>query len=184
LRAEFSSLGFSVSYTTRAPRPGETDGVEYHFVDNASFQEMIARDEFAEYAMVHGNMYGTSAAQVRGALAGGTDLLFDIDYQGGRQLRQKFPGDVVSVFILPPSVKELENRLQARGTDPADVIARRVRVAREEIRHYAEYDYLVMNDQLERAYDVLRAVYLAQLHTSARQRHAAQAVLTGQERLL
>jgi guanylate kinase len=184
LRAEFAQLGFSVSYTTRPPRPGETDGVEYHFVDQPTFQEMIARDEFAEYAMVHGNMYGTCAADVRGALDQGRDLLFDIDYQGGRKLRQEFPHDVASVFILPPSIAELERRLRSRGTDSPDVIARRVRVAREELRHYDEYDYLVMNGDLEQAYDALRAVYVSQLHAQSRKRNLAQAVLSGQEELL
>src|SRR5690606_349808 len=134
-----------------------------------SFQEMIARDELAEYAMVHNNMYGTSAALVKAAIDEGQNLLFDIDYQGGRQLRQKFPDDVVLVFILPPSIQELERRLRRRGTDSDEVIERRIRVAREELRHYDEYDYLVMNDALARAYDGLRAVYLSQTHTRARQ---------------
>jgi guanylate kinase len=184
LRAEYPKLGFSVSYTTRAPRAGEKDGADYHFVDQATFQEMIARDEFAEYAMVHGNMYGTSAHNVGEALVHGQDLLFDIDYQGGRALRRKFPDDVASVFILPPSIQELERRLRGRGTDTAEVIARRVRVAREELRHYDEYDYLVMNGDLDQAYDALRAVYLAQLHAQVRQQSLAQAVLSGQEELL
>lgn len=184
LRTEFDSLDFSVSYTTRPPRPGESDGVEYHFADPSTFQEMIARDDFAEYAMVHGHMYGTSATLVSQALEAGRNLLFDIDYQGGRQLRHKFPDDVVLVFILPPSIAELERRLRSRGTDSDEVIRRRVRVAREELRHYAEYDYLIMNDDLDRAYDALRAVYLAQLHTCQRQRSAAEAVLSGQENLL
>ncbi|MCA9709757.1 MAG: guanylate kinase [Myxococcales bacterium] len=184
LRAEFTGLGFSVSYTTRPPRPGETDGVEYNFVEKAAFQEMIALDEFAEYAMVHGNMYGTSARRVADAISDGKDLLFDIDYQGGRQLRQKFPDDVVLVFILPPSLRELERRLRGRGTDSNEVIERRIRVAREELRHYDEYDYLVMNDDLERAYDALRAVYLSQVHTRARQAPVAEQVLSGQEQLL
>ena len=184
LREEFPSLGFSVSYTTRPPRPGETDGIEYNFVEKATFQEMIALDEFAEYAMVHGNMYGTSARRVAEAIEGGRDLLFDIDYQGGRQLRQKFPDDVVLVFILPPSLKELELRLRGRGTDSDEVIDRRIRVAREELRHYDEYDYLVMNDELARAYDALRAVYLSQVHTRVRQAPAAEQVLSGQEQLL
>lgn len=184
LRGEFRDLGFSVSYTTRKPRKGESDGVEYHFVDEAAFQEMIARDEFAEHAMVHGHMYGTSAVRVTAALDRGQDLLFDIDYQGGRLLKQKFPNDVVLVFILPPSLRELEKRLRSRGTDEDAVIARRLRVAREELRHYAEYDYLVMNDDLERAYDALRAIYLARLHRCERMRATAQAILTGQEVLL
>ncbi len=184
LRSEFSALGFSVSYTTREPRLGETDGREYNFVKPANFQEMIARDEFAEYAMVHGNMYGTSAQQVSDAIDDGHDLLFDIDYQGGHQLRQKFPDDVVLVFILPPSLRELERRLRGRGTDSNEVIERRIRVAREELRHYDEYDYLVMNDDIERAYDALRAVYLSQVHTRQRLSMVAEQVLSGQEQLL
>jgi guanylate kinase len=184
LREEFPTLGFSVSYTTRAARKGETDGVEYSFVDMSTFQEMVARDEFAEYAMVHGNMYGTSAKRVAQVIHEGQDILFDIDYQGGRQLRQKFPDDVVLVFILPPSIKELEKRLRGRGTDSNEVIERRIRVAREELRHYDEYDYLIMNDDLERAYDALRAVYLSQMHTRARQAGTAEQVLSGQEQLL
>jgi guanylate kinase len=184
LREEFPTLGFSVSYTTRAARKGENDGVEYSFVDMSTFQEMVARDEFAEYAMVHGNMYGTSAKRVAQVIHEGQDILFDIDYQGGRQLRQKFPDDVVLVFILPPSIKELEKRLRGRGTDSNEVIERRIRVAREELRHYDEYDYLIMNDDLERAYDALRAVYLSQMHTRARQAGIAEHVLSGQEQLL
>lgn len=184
LRREFPTLGFSVSYTTRPARKGETDGVEYNFVDLPTFQEMVARDEFAEYAMVHNNMYGTSARRVTEVIEEGKDILFDIDYQGGRQLRQKFPDDVVLVFILPPSIKELERRLRGRGTDSNEVIERRIRVAREELRHYDEYDYLVMNDDLERAYDALRAVYLSQMHTRARQAATAEQVLSGQEQLL
>lgn len=184
LRAEFGNLAFSVSTTTRPPRPGETHGVEYLFVDPPTFQEMIARDEFAEYAMVHGHMYGTSAALVRQALGEGRDLLFDIDYQGGRQLKQKFPDDVVLVFILPPSIRALAERLRQRATDSEEVIERRLRVAREELKHYAEYDFLVMNEDLDRAYDALRAVYVAQLHAMDRQRLRAEAVLSGQETLL
>ena len=181
LRAEFPGLGFSISYTTRPPRPGETDGVEYRFVQQSDFQDMIARDELAEYAMVHGHMYGTPARRIEEGLARGEDLLFDIDYQGGRQLRASFHSDVVLVFIVPPSLDELERRLRVRGTDSEDVIQRRLRVAREELRHYAEYDYLVMNDDLERAYDALRAVYLAQLHRCARMAPRAQAVLGQRE---
>jgi guanylate kinase len=179
LRREFPQLGFSVSYTTRAPRSGETDGVEYHFVDASTFQEMIAKDEFAEYAMVHGHMYGSAAEQVKRALDSGRHLLFDVDYQGGRQLRAKFPHEVVLVFILPPSIEALEQRLRSRATDSEEVIARRVRVAREELRHYAEYDYLVMNDDLDRAYDALRAVYVAQLYSRDRTRALAERIIQG-----
>lgn len=183
LRQEFPKLGFSVSYTTRKPRPGETDGVEYNFVTPTRFQEMAAADEFAEYAMVHGNMYGTSARQVSTALGQGRDLLFDIDFQGGRQLRNRFREEVVLVFILPPSLRELERRLRRRATDADDVIAQRLKVARSELAHYAEYDYLIVNDDFEKAYDALRAVYVAALHRRERQAALAQQLLEGQEEL-
>ncbi|PRP90819.1 Guanylate kinase [Enhygromyxa salina] len=183
LRAEFPKIGFSVSYTTRKPRPGETDGVEYHFVSRERFQEMAAADEFAEYAMVHGNMYGTAARQVSDALAEGRDLLFDIDFQGGRQLRNRFPNEVVLVFILPPSLRELERRLRRRATDADDVIAQRLKVARSELAHYPEYDYLIVNDALDTAYDALRAVYVAALHRQQRQAAVAQTLIEGQEEL-
>ena len=181
LRGEFAQIRFSVSYTTRSPRPGEVHGREYFFVDPADFTEMVTGDEFAEYALVHGNNYGTSAALVGEALASGIDLLFDIDYQGGRQLKAKFPGDVVLVFILPPSLAELERRLRARNTDAAEVIERRLRVARDELRHYEEYDYIIVNDDLDRAYDLVRSVYVAETVRCARQRAAAEAVLSGQQ---
>lgn len=183
LRAEFPNIGFSVSYTTRKPRPGETDGVEYNFVSMERFQEMAARDEFAEYAMVHGNMYGTAANQVRDALVQGRDLLFDIDFQGGRQLRRHFPEEVVLVFILPPSLRELERRLRQRATDADEVIAQRLKVARSELAHYDEYDYLIVNEQLEPAYDALRAIYVASLHARPRQAARARALIDGQEAL-
>jgi len=183
LRQEFPKLGFSVSYTTRKPRPGETDGVEYNFVSPTRFQEMAAADEFAEYAMVHGNMYGTAARQVSTALEQGRDLLFDIDFQGGRQLRNRFREEVVLVFILPPSLRELERRLRRRATDADDVIAQRLKVARSELAHYAEYDYLIVNDDFDKAYDALRAVYVAALHRRERQAAVAQHLLEGQEEL-
>ena len=183
LREEFPNIGFSVSYTTRQPRPGETDGVEYHFVTRERFQQMAAADEFAEYAMVHGNMYGTAATQVSAALGEGRDILFDIDFQGGRQLRQRFPGEVVLVFILPPSLRELEQRLRRRATDADEVIAQRLKVARSELAHYDEYDYLIVNDELAKAYDALRAVYVAALHRRARQASIAQQLIEGQEEL-
>lgn len=183
LRQEFPKLGFSVSYTTRPPRPGETDGVEYHFVSATRFQEMAAVDEFAEYAMVHGNMYGTAARQVAGALEQGRDLLFDIDFQGGRQLRNRFRDEVVLVFILPPSLRELERRLRRRATDADEVIAQRLKVARSELAHYDEYDYLIVNDDFDKAYDALRAVYVAALHRRERLAAVAEQLLEGQEEL-
>jgi guanylate kinase len=130
---------------------------------------------------VHGNNYGTSARLVNEALGSGEDLLFDIDFQGGRQLKAKFPGDVVLVFILPPSLQELERRLRSRNTDAPEVIERRLRVARDELRHYSEYDYIIVNDDLDRAYDVLRSVFVSETFRCARQRGAAEAVLSGQQ---
>jgi len=181
LREEFPNIGFSVSYTTRPPRPGETDGVEYNFIDKDRFDEMVARDEFAEYALVHGNMYGTSATQVRRALEHGHDLIFDIDFQGGRSLRDRFKNkpdvDVVLVFILPPSMEELAARLRRRASDSDEVITRRLNMARAELEHYPDYDYVIVNDDLEAAYDKLRAVYLAQRHRMERQRGVAERLL-------
>lgn len=184
LRGEFSGLGFSISYTTRAPRRGEVQGRDYFFVEPRDFEQMIARDELAEYALVHGNHYGTSSAQVREALGRGRDLLFDVDFQGGRRLQQKFADDIVLVFILPPSLGELERRLRSRGTDAPEVIERRLRMAIEEIRHYRDYDYVIVNDDLDRAYDALRAVYVAERSRTVRQRRAADAVISGQGSLL
>lgn len=184
LRAEFPALEFSISYTTRPPRGSERHGVDYYFVDTARFAEMIARDEFAESALVHGNSYGTSAARVQTAIGDGHDLLFDVDFQGARQLRARFPEDVVLVYVLPPSLGELERRLRSRATDAPEVIERRLRVARDELEHYQEYDYVIVNDDLERAYDALRAVYVAERQRCRRQRRAAEAVLSGQGSLL
>lgn len=182
LREEFPQLRFSISFTTRPPRPGERDGREYHFVSKERFEEMVYDDDFAEYAQVHGNMYGTAAAPVEAALASGSDVLFDIDFQGARLLakHRTFKDDVVRVFILPPSLEELERRLRGRATDSAEVIERRLRMATQELRHYDEYDYLIVNDDIGRAYDALRAVYLAQLHRRERQSALANALLRGE----
>ncbi len=177
LREEFPQLGFSVSYTTRPPRTGEQDGREYHFVTQERFDEMVVRDEFAEYARVHGNMYGTAVAPVQAALTEGRDLLFDVDFQGARLLSNRFRDDVVRVFILPPSLEELARRLRSRATDAPEVIERRLRMAREELNHYAEYDYLVVNDDIDRAYDALRAVFLSQLHRRERLDRRARSLL-------
>lgn len=161
LMTEFKQLKFSVSYTTRPPRPGERDGVDYHFVGPEQFQRMIDAGEFAEWAEVHGNRYGTTRAAVAEALEGGVDVLFDIDWQGGRQLKAQFANDAVMIWVLPPSLQVLEDRLRRRATDPPDVIERRLATARRELAEYAVYDYLVVNDELERAYDEMRAIYIA-----------------------
>ena len=163
LMNEFPNLVFSVSYTTRKIRAGEVEGVDYHFVDEATFTGMIERGEFAEHAHVHGHRYGTTRIAVEQARRGGKDVLFDIDYQGGRQLKTRYEkyGYLVMVFILPPTIAELERRLRQRATDDPSVIDRRLAKAREEIEHYQYYDYLIVNDDLDRAYDELRAIYLA-----------------------
>src|SRR5215831_1556440 len=171
------TLTFSVSYTTRKMRTGEREGVDYHFVDEATFQEMIEREEFAEWAEVHGKRYGTSIQAVDEALSGGKDVLFDIDYQGGRQLRAKFEADALLVFILPPSLGELERRLRRRATDEEDIIAKRLHKAHEEIEHYALYDYLIVNDDLDRAYDELRSIYRAAHRARARMAHHAESLV-------
>jgi guanylate kinase len=161
LMEEFDALTFSVSYTTRPPREGEVDGADYHFVDEATFSRMVAEDAFAEHAAVHGNRYGTADAQIRQAFAAGRDVLFDIDYQGGRQLKSRYPAEAVMVFVLPPTMEALAGRLRRRATDAEEIIRRRLAKAVDELGHYHAYEYLVVNDDLEAAYDRLRAIYLA-----------------------
>jgi guanylate kinase len=175
--AERHNLHFSVSYTTRPPRPGEKDGEDYHFVTNDQFSRMVEQQEFAEWAVVHGNRYGTAIKTVDQAIEQGKDTLFDIDYQGGRQIRQKWPNDSVLCFILPPSVEELERRLRRRATDSEETIARRLAVAHKELFHYTDYDYLVVNDQLEKAFDELRSIYIAARCDRTRNEPLAQALL-------
>jgi guanylate kinase len=161
LMKEFDSLTFSISYTTRRPRDGEKDGQDYHFVEAADFETMVSDNLFAEHATVHGNHYGTADAQIREAFAEGRDVLFDIDYQGGRQLKAKYPAEAVMVFVLPPSMEVLAGRLRNRATDTEDTIRRRLEKAVDELGHYHAYEFLVVNDDLEQAYDQLRAIYLA-----------------------
>lgn len=153
-------LEFSVSYTTRPPRANEVEGVDYHFVSPDTFEAMVRRGEFAEHAYVHQNRYGTRQGPVEAALARGNDIIFDVDWQGGAALSARWPEDSLKVFILPPDLKELENRLRQRATDDPGVIERRLRKAREELEHFAEYQHLIVNDDLERAYATLRAIYL------------------------
>jgi guanylate kinase len=176
LAAEFD-LRFSVSYTTRSPRTGEVEGKDYCFVSDERFDQMVANQEFAEWAVVHGNRYGTSIATVQQSIAGGLDCLFDVDYQGGRQIRRLWPDDSVLCFILPPSMEELESRLRRRATDAPDVIERRLAMACKELEHYGEYDYLVVNDDLSRAYDHLRSIFVAARCARPRQEKVAQALL-------
>ena len=156
--ADSQKLVFSVSYTTRAPRHGEREGVDYKFVTDDEFSRMVERQEFAEWATVHGNRYGTAIHTVNRALEDGTDYLFDIDWQGGRQIRKQWPAQSVLVFILPPSMAELERRLRRRATESQEAIQRRLAIAKRELEHYGDYDYLVVNDNLDRAHQQLNAI--------------------------
>ncbi|MDR3387348.1 MAG: guanylate kinase [Rudaea sp.] len=150
-------IELSVSYTSRAPRPGEVDGVHYHFVSRAEFEAMIARGEFFEHAVVHGDLKGTARAPVERTLAQGRDVLLEIDWQGARQVRAKLVC-TVSIFILPPSRPELERRLRARGSDSEQVIRRRLADARRDLEHAAEFDYIVVNDDFAAALAELCAI--------------------------
>ena len=168
LLAEFGpQLEFSVSYTTRSMRPGEVNGRDYWFVTTEAFDQMVARGEFAEHAIVHQNRYGTAKAPIDRALASGRDIIFDVDWQGGAALSALWPDDSLKIFILPPSLGELEKRLRQRATDAPEVIERRLKKAIEELEHYAEYQHLIVNDDVERAYGVLRAIYLTRRYGAA-----------------
>ena len=162
LIAENPELSLSVSCTTRAPRSGEQDGREYHFIDRAAFDQMAGEGAFLESAVVHQNRYGTPRAPVMAALEAGRDVLFDIDWQGARQIADHAGADVVRVFILPPSMVELERRLHGRAQDDDEVIRRRLAGAREEISKWADYDYVLVNDDLERCYAALLSIYNAE----------------------
>ena len=154
---------FSVSATTRPPRPGEQDGREYHFRSRAAFEAMIGADEMLEYAEVFGNLYGTPRAPVEAAIDAGHDVLFDVDWQGGQQIRNSPLRDaVVSIFILPPTMAALEARLHGRGQDAPEVVARRMEKSRDEISHWAEYDYVLINEDLERCEADLRSIIRAE----------------------
>jgi guanylate kinase len=177
LAGEFD-IRFSVSYTTRSARAGEVEGKDYCFVSDERFDQMVAAKEFAEWAVVHGNRYGTSIATVQASIAGGRDCLFDVDYQGGREIRKLWPHDSVLTFILPPSMQELESRLRRRATDAPDVIERRLAMACKELEHYGEYDYLVVNDDLSKAYDHLRSIYVAARCARQRREGVAQKLLS------
>lgn len=161
----------SVSYTTRAPRPGEQDGTHYHFVDEARFVQMIAAGEFLEHAQVFGRRYGTGRHKTAELLAQGRDVVLDIDWQGGRQVRAMTP-DALSVFILPPSLEELERRLRGRGQDSDEVCARRMVEAKAEMSHAPEYEHWIINQDFDRALAELEALFVA---TRLRRAHQAAA---------
>jgi guanylate kinase len=163
VRLRLPDLAYSVSVTTRAPRPGEVDGTDFRFVREAEFRAMLARDEFAEWATVHGNLYGTRARALEEALGAGRDVLLDIDTQGAAQLRARYTAaDAVLIFVVAPSVKELEQRLRERRSDQDADIERRLRRAREEIALWRQYDYLIVNRDVKEALDQLESIILAE----------------------
>lgn len=169
------TIRFSVSATTRAPREGEVHGRDYFFRTREEFQSMVAEGQMLEHAEVFGNFYGSPRGPVEQAMSEGRDTLFDVDWQGGQQIRNSALGrDVVSVFILPPSIAELERRLRGRGQDSNEVIAHRMAKSRDEISHWAEYDYVLINHDLERAEEELRTIVMAE-----RLRRDRQPALTG-----
>jgi guanylate kinase len=162
LVAETPALQMSVSATTRPMRPGEVDGRDYFFVDKPKFEAMVKRDELLEWATVFDNRYVTTRAPVEAALAAGQDVLFDIDWQGTQQLRSRSPNDVVSVFILPPSVQALEQRLHTRAQDSDEVIRGRMKKAGDEMSHFDAYDYIVVNDNIGIAFEAVKSILRAE----------------------
>ncbi len=156
------TMRFSVSATTRAPRPGEEDGREYYFRSRADFEAMVKAGDMLEHAEVFGNLYGSPRGPVEAAMKAGIDTVFDIDWQGGQQVKQAMRDDVVSIFILPPSIAELDRRLRSRGQDSDEVIAGRMAKSRDEISHWAEYDYVLVNDDLEQCFDRLKSILIAE----------------------
>jgi len=171
------TLGFSVSATTRAPRAGEVDGREYHFTTREEFRRMVAAGEMLEYAEVFGNYYGSPRGPVERAMEEGRDTLFDVDWQGGQQIRDSALGrDVVSVFVLPPSIRELDRRLRARGQDAPEVIAGRMEKSRDEISHWAEYDYVLVNEDIDETEARLKTIVIAERLRRDRQTGLAEFV--------
>ena len=167
LRLRVPGVSYSVSVTTRAPRPGEIDGIDFEFVDEARFREMIAAGEFAEHAVVHGHLYGTRASTLERALAGGTDVLLDIDTQGATRLKEHAP-EAVLIFIVAPSMAVLETRLRERRSDNDSDITRRLWRAREEIALWRQYDYLIVNRDVKEALDQLEAIVVAERNRTSR----------------
>ncbi len=162
LLEKVDDLNLSVSVTTRKRRGSEIDGVHYHFISDAEFERLRDGDALLEWAEVHGNFYGTPREAAETSMAGGRDMLFDIDWQGALQLQEKMPADVVSVFILPPSLEELKSRLHRRAEDADDVIDMRLENSREEMQHWRDYDYVVINDDLDEAFAAVRSIVLAE----------------------
>ncbi|WP_036301646.1 guanylate kinase [Methylotenera sp. L2L1] len=174
LLAEDAHLKLSISHTTRKPRPGEQDGVDYHFVDDAAFLQMLSEAKFLESAEVHGARYGTSQSAVDAPLQAGHDVILEIDWQGAAQVRRLFP-DAISIFVLPPSIETLEQRLNSRGQDSQETISKRVAAARAEMRHVSEFDYVTINNYFDVALQDIRAIIRAQrlVATAQLQRYAS-----------
>jgi guanylate kinase len=168
LLAREPNIHLSISYTTRAPRPGEQDGREYHFVERARFERMIADGEFLEHADVYGNYYGTSRRWIERELAGDHDVMLEIDWQGAAQVRKLF-AQMVGIFILPPSFDELRKRLQARGSDPPEAVEKRMASARNEVSHVLEFEYIIVNERFESAVSDLQSVVHAARVSRAQQ---------------
>ena len=169
LLAEDSLMSMSVSATTRAPRPGEVDGEHYFFISKDQFSKMIDSDDFLEHAKVFDNYYGTPRGPVETALDGGKDVLFDIDWQGAQQLTQAAADDLVKIFILPPDMRELERRLRTRAQDSDEVIAKRMSKSENEISHWAEYDYVIVNEDVNEALDEIKSIVIAERMKRRRQ---------------
>lgn len=174
LLAEDAHLKLSISHTTRKPRPGEENGVDYHFVDDALFLQMLGEAKFLESAEVHGARYGTSQSAVDAPLQAGYDVILEIDWQGAEQVRRLFP-NAISIFVLPPSIETLEQRLNSRGQDSQETISRRVAAARAEMRHVSEFDYVTINNYFDVALQDIRAIIRAQrlVGTAQLQRYAS-----------
>ena len=162
-------LTMSISYTTREPRPGEVDGKDYFFVGKDKFREMVNNNEFLEHAEVFGKFYGTPKDFVEEKLSKGIDVIFDIDWQGTQQVSKKIKGDIVSVFILPPSMEELEDRLKSRAQDSEEVVKKRMKKASREISHWDEYDYVVVNNDLDKAMEDVNKILTAERMKRIRQ---------------
>jgi guanylate kinase len=169
LLADQDNLQLSISCTTRPQRPSEEEGIDYHFVAEAEFERMVAEGEFLEHAKVFGNYYGTPRAPVERALQRGEDVLFDIDWQGTQQVKERAGDDLVSVFILPPTKEALEHRLRTRAQDPEDVVQQRMAKASDEMSHYTEYDYIVVNEQVEKSVSRVTAILQAERLRRSRQ---------------
>jgi len=174
LLANDAHMTMSVSATTRPPRPGEKEGVDYYFLSKPQFSKMVSEQEFLEHAKVFDNYYGTPRAPVEAALSNGQDVIFDIDWQGAQQLAEAAADDLVKIFILPPNMLELEKRLKTRAQDSDTVIAKRMSKSEAEISHWAEYDYVIVNENVETALDELRSIISAE-----RQRRRRQLWLSG-----